>query len=530
MRLRVIIVGMVMLVMLGFAGLSARGQVSAETCSTFIQEAIRVVGENCGLLDRNSACYGYQSVRASFVQPQPEGFFASPNARSPLNLISSIATSPMQLALNQWGISLLSVQANLPETLPGQSVVFMLLGDSEIENAVAPEQAWQPGAILTVTSAAGAPLLLQPRPDSQMMGAVPPNVPLMADAISDSGEYVRVVYRDVPGWFPVGSLVAGAALDTLAVFRADSRTPAQAFYLRTSVSGTECVEAPNALVVQGPQNTRIDFNVNGADVRIGSTVVLRAIPANDRLVARAESQFGIDRSQVSGLLELTTIDGEGIMEPDTEREQVVLPGQRIYRCLGEQDDLGLDGTVNDQPVLDECPWFNLENVPPEELMRFGAIDGVELNYEIALPFPATVSVSATPTATASQEPIVETPTNIPTDIPTNTRTPLPTSTFTLVPTNTSTPLPTSTFTLVPTNTSTPIPTSTFTLVPSNTPSPVPTSTPVPTETPEPPTPDFSLDPVPQLTLTSENPIPSRGESLLKPSARALDFTAWISRR
>jgi hypothetical protein len=56
---------------------------------------------------------------------------------------------------------------------------------------------------------------------------------------------------------------------------------------------------------------------------------------------------------------------------------------------------------------------------------------------------------------------------------------------------------------------------------------------VPTDTPIPPptaTIDFGMVTAPPLTVTVELPIAQRGESLFKPSARALDFTAWLIRR
>ncbi|MEP7293098.1 MAG: hypothetical protein ABI835_15050, partial [Chloroflexota bacterium] len=119
----------------GYTRLTAQ---DTATCPSVIQAALDEVGNNCGGLDRNSACYGYESVLASFSQPKPEDYFNQPSDRAGLIDLQGISTAPLDEQLNQWGIALMSVQANLPDTLPGQSVVFMVLGGTQVENAVAP--------------------------------------------------------------------------------------------------------------------------------------------------------------------------------------------------------------------------------------------------------------------------------------------------------------------------------------------------------------------------------------------------------
>jgi|GEM_PF-577425 len=469
MRLR----GSLVLLILLFFGISLQiqaAQVDAvPTCSTFIQDAISTVGDNCGLLDRNSACYGYQTVGANFIEPQPAAFFNTPNARTPLSVVSSIATSPLRRALDEWGIALLSVQANLPETLPGQSVIFMLLGDAEVENAVESENIYQPGAIITVTTAASDDLVYQPRPDADLLDTVPANTPLMADAISSDAAYVRVLYRGLPGWVTTASLAPGSDLAPLAVITPETRTPGQAFYLRTNIGGTECVEAPDTLLVQGPQTVKVDLTTNGADIRIGSTITLRVLlPISQETAERLRIRFNLT-IEVIGLLELTTLDGEAEVEPDTAQSQVVRAGQRVFRCLSAPQDLGLDRDDNDNPVIADCPWHDLETLTADELAQFGALDGIMLNYPVDIP-------GFVPTATET-----------PTETPTNTLTATSASGEVALPTNTSTRRlvltpPITTPELTPptaTPSNTPVTPTETPIVPTD----PPTSIPTPTDTP-----------------------------------------------
>ena len=68
------------------------------TCPEVVQKAIGAVGSNCGALDRNSACYGFQSVTAEFSQVQPANYFSIPSDRArlidELTQLARLAPSP----------------------------------------------------------------------------------------------------------------------------------------------------------------------------------------------------------------------------------------------------------------------------------------------------------------------------------------------------------------------------------------------------------------------------------------------------
>ncbi len=66
----------------------------------------------------------------------------------------------------------------------------------------------------------------------------------------------------------------------------------QAFYFRTSISGTQCTEAPNSLVVQGPQDVAVDITANGADIRLGSTIALYLLPVDPMTQQYLNEQYG----------------------------------------------------------------------------------------------------------------------------------------------------------------------------------------------------------------------------------------------
>lgn len=103
-----------------------------ETCSSVVNEALSQLSNNCGDLPRNSACYGFNNVRATFFDALLPDAFSQPNDRADLATLQSINTSPLNIETNEWGIAVLKVQANLPDALPGQAVTFLLMGDVQL--------------------------------------------------------------------------------------------------------------------------------------------------------------------------------------------------------------------------------------------------------------------------------------------------------------------------------------------------------------------------------------------------------------
>ena len=51
-------------------------QDGANSCPTLVKQALQAVGNNCGGLTRNSACYGFNRVNATFSGDVTEGFFS----------------------------------------------------------------------------------------------------------------------------------------------------------------------------------------------------------------------------------------------------------------------------------------------------------------------------------------------------------------------------------------------------------------------------------------------------------------------
>lgn len=108
----------------------------SETCSSFVNQALEQLSANCGNLERNNACYGFNNVQATFFDALTPNAFDQPNDRVALASLQSITTAPLNTVTQEWGIAVVKAQANLPDALPGQAVTFLLLGDVQLTTGV----------------------------------------------------------------------------------------------------------------------------------------------------------------------------------------------------------------------------------------------------------------------------------------------------------------------------------------------------------------------------------------------------------
>lgn len=432
--------------------LIVRSQESVQ-CPALVQEALTAIESNCNPLDRNSACYGYNLVAAEFNAPQAPEFFTQTSDVGALSIFTSIQTAPLVRSLNQWGIALMSVQANLPRSLPGQSAIFMLVGDAEVESAVDPnatitEFSAPPIEVTTLTEVF---LHFAPQSNSAQVHQFAANIILLADAITPDGVWVRLA-GDNPqdpftGW-ALASQLGGVDASALQVIDSNAVTPMQAFYLRTNIGNIECEEAPNALVVQSPQRMQIQLNVNGAEVRLGSTVVFQTIETNQAILDLLRQQYNFEGT-VGGLLKIIVLDGEAIVDPDTPNERRIPEGSMTYLCLSPDADLGAENDEDDLERVSGCGALPPVPITAEEIAQFLALENVNLNYPITMPEVEGATPTPTPTNTLAQGGGFFFATNTPVLPPTPTPLPiLPTDTPYIPPPPTNTPVP-------PTSTPTP---------------------------------------------------------------------------
>ena len=102
-------------------------------CPVIVSQVLQAVDNLCSDTGRNQACYGNLAVE---VVAREDITFANVGDIVDVSAIQSLRMSPLDEASEAWGVTLMRLQANLPNTLPGQNVTFVLYGDVEITNAV----------------------------------------------------------------------------------------------------------------------------------------------------------------------------------------------------------------------------------------------------------------------------------------------------------------------------------------------------------------------------------------------------------
>jgi hypothetical protein len=328
-------------------------QTDAGACPALVEQALGDLGTNCDALDRNSACYGFNRVNATFVEAQAEDFFSNPADRTELVALDTIETAALDAEAERWGIAVLNVQANVPNTLPGQAVVFLLMGDTQVENAVAPEDALELGAPIDVTTLVAANVRSSPSTTANVVGSVPEGTTLPADALSTDEEWLRVLFEGGAAWINRDIVDEVGDASTLPIISRDSRTPMQAFNFRTGVGEPACVESPpSLLMIQGPDNVRVDITANGADIQIASTIVLWLLPNNQ--------------------MQLVVINGSA------EVGGVIVPkGFTLFAPLNDEGQ-----------VEDDGDWTGFRALTPEELALLLPLELIPeelLHYRIIIP-------------------------------------------------------------------------------------------------------------------------------------------------
>lgn len=342
-----------------------------DICPGAVYEALERMGANCDGINRNNACYGYDNVQGIFNAPVDPETFDEEAERADLIDLATVITAPLNLQTGEWGVSLLSVQANLPDALPGQVISFVMFGGVEVEGGVYPEDAVIADRALDVQVVADAEMRIWS--DSDVVGTVSAGTTVSADAISPDGQWVRILNGSLPGWVMRSALDPNVDLTTLTVVTRETMTPMQAFFFRVGIGGIECDQVPSALAIQGPRDIAVDFRMNGVDVRVTSTVVVTTHPPGDLL---------------GDYMELMTLSGMAILYPDTPQEILVPPGfvTRIS-FVSTPASLGIEGDVDEKAVTGQ--WSTPRPATPEELTQYELFEFVPTNV---LSYPITIPI------------------------------------------------------------------------------------------------------------------------------------------
>lgn len=249
-----------------------------EACTGLIEQAVSLVGQHCEATERNEACYGNLQIELTPQENAGELRFAAPGDRVSLLDVQALSLSALTRP-DEWGVALLRVQANLPDTLPGQNATLLLFGDVLLDSYE--EQLLQ----FEVSSAGNVNLRSGPGTSYQVLGTLQFGDLMQASGRDDAGEWLFVTLEDgSTAWvFADLTIISG---DKMALSVVDPQFstavgrygPMQAFYFTSGIGSADCAEAPrDGILVQTPSGVgEIELLVNEVSLRMGSTLYLTA--------------------------------------------------------------------------------------------------------------------------------------------------------------------------------------------------------------------------------------------------------------
>lgn len=263
------------------------------TCAAIVQQALSAVDQDCALVGRNQACYGYVSLDATPREGAVDFSFSQEGDLVNVADIESLRLSALDTANDTWGIALMRLQASLPDTLPGQNVTFLVFGNVEIRNAVSAG-----ATTIAATSNGNVNVRSAPSTNADVIGTLSRGAAITVNRRSDDSTWlhIQIPGSDALGWVLAELVSLSADASTLPVADATDETPAytpmQAFYFNTGIAQTNCEEAPqDGILIQTPSGVgQISLRANDVDIQLGSTAYLQAQPSANMSVSVVEGE------------------------------------------------------------------------------------------------------------------------------------------------------------------------------------------------------------------------------------------------
>jgi len=103
------------------------------SCQALIDRTIEASDNYCGNTSLNTACYGNNTLRAELA-PDAAQRFSERGDMIGLNALRRLSASPLNLVNSEWGVAVFKVVANLPRSLPGETVTMVVFGNATLDN------------------------------------------------------------------------------------------------------------------------------------------------------------------------------------------------------------------------------------------------------------------------------------------------------------------------------------------------------------------------------------------------------------
>ncbi len=371
--------------LLGIAFACATVVTDAQTCRATVARAIASLAANCAELARDSACYAYPSASAEFADAAHETAFDKPGARASAADLATVRTGGLDAARNQWGIAVLHLSANLPETYRGPGVIVMLGGPAALLNEVAVGDAMPIHPPVSTAALESATLYRRPGVIPEPVGEVQADALLLVDAYEDTGGWLRVVNDGGVSWVEADKVARLQAMDGLPRLGLGATFAWQALSLSTGTDYPECAEAEPWIAIQTPADIGVSLSVNGVDIHLRSMATIKQVHRNalSMTVHRGEATtiFGGTVRQSESII--------GILGATDDREATVLewsgalPGADAEFARGQR----AQAALNELGRANGWPLYEAHNYLPEirHIVQAGeTLYGLTARYETSV--------------------------------------------------------------------------------------------------------------------------------------------------
>ena len=343
-------------------------------CLRIIARSLAETGVNCANNELGKACYATGLIESVTEPDIDEETFDEPGENISLEEVITLLPDTVDLVRETWGITVFNMQANLPTNFD-RDVVVVVLGGAEMESDVDRDNRFQTlNAPITVTTTSNSELravTLSDPDDADVIGQVTSGILLPADAISEDGDWARVIFQTLPAWISLTALEGDTG--SLPTYGRNNMTPFQSFFVRSGVKASPCAQAPSLVLVQAPSEIPVDIIVNCVPIRIESTIVLRTQQNN----APTDTQ-----------LEVITLFGMATINADSDNPIYVPPGFSLPVGFdGNFVSLGIEGD-EDEWGCTELSFGQPSLLTQQQISGLGIINRIPnnmLNYVISLP-------------------------------------------------------------------------------------------------------------------------------------------------
>lgn len=405
------------------------------SCQAVIDRAIQASGDSCGDTGSNRVCYGNTTIKAD-LQPGVTQRFSERGDIIPVGDLSRLTASPLNLDGKEWGIAVFKLIANLPRSLPGETVTMVVFGNATLDNVSG---------------------------DSENL-----------ESFYFSSELGQIVCEKVP-------------FDGMMISSPDGSG------IRFKVNGAELTLMGSASI-KAIKNGNMEISVYKGSARVVANGQEQYVGAGEKSRVQLGGENGTESISAPSEPEplsqeemnmACTMTGQYCSQAEITPVSVAQAQSLIESQITSTPTLTLTSTVTVTPSATIQPTNTLLILPSITPSRTRTPTRTPTLSRTPGPSP-TITRTPTRTNTPTQT-RTPTQTNTLTQTNTPTRTNTPTFTATSTPSNTPTPTNTPTFTATFTPSSTPTPTQTSTPTFTPTATPTFTNTPTPTNTPVGPT-------------------------------------------